>query len=254
MAAFNQKMKKKQNPKLQKPVSMVTVLDDRAPFAFVEAYNTLRTNLEFISNTSQARCIVITSALPEESKSTVALNLAMTLGNGGRSVVVVECDLRKPTMRRNLKLDRGLTGLSALLSGTASLEQCVHEVEGRGIHVIPAGTIPPNPAELLDQPRMRELIRVLKERFDYVILDAPPVSIVTDAAVVGRMADGALLVVRSRFAPTKLVRLALQRLRGVDIRVLGVVLTRFTPKKGGWHSGFFYENYEYGYHQPRGAK
>lgn len=245
---------KKKNQKFQKGTTLTSVQDERAPFAFVEAYKTLRTNLEFIANTSQIRCIVITSALPEESKSTVSLNLAMTLANGGRSVVVLECDLRKPTMRKNLRLDRGLTGMSALLSGTAELDQCIHEVEGCGIHVIPAGTIPPNPSELLDQERMRDLIQALKERFDYVILDAPPVSIVTDAAVVGRMADGALLVVRSRFAPTKMVRLAQQRLKSVDVRVLGVVLTRFSPKTTAWRSGYSYEYYEYGYHQHRSGK
>ena len=254
MGAYDRGKKKKKNPKFQKDITLTSVLDEHAPFPFVEAYKTLRTNLEFISNTSQTRSIVVTSALPEESKSTVSLNLAMTLGNSGKSVVVVECDLRKPTMRRYLKLERGAKGLSALLAGTAELDQCIQYVESRGIYAIPAGTIPPNPSELLNQQRMRDLIVALKEQFDYVILDAPPVSIVTDAAVVGRMADGALLVVRSRFAPTTMVRLALQRLKSVDIRVLGVVLTRFSPKKSGWRSGYTYENYEYGYHQPRSGK
>lgn len=240
----------KHTPKFQNTAKLQSVLDRNAPFMFVEAYKTLRTNLDFVSSASKAKSIVVTSALPEESKSTTSINLALTLAGSGHSVVIVECDLRKPTLRRYLTLERGTKGLSSLLSGSATLEECLLKVESLGISVIHAGTIPPNPSELLNQERMRELIQTLKQHFDYVILDAPPVTVVTDAAVVGRMADGALLVVRSQYAPAKTVRLAKQRLEAVNVKILGAVLTRFNVKKSGWRSGYDYGD-KYGYGQPR---
>lgn len=243
--------KTKIKPKFQKTAPFVSVMAPNAPFSYVEAYKTLRTNMDFISNASHAKCIVVTSALPEESKSTVSINLALTLADSQKSVILVECDLRKPTMRRYLKLERGLPGLSGVLSGTVELDDCIRNLEGYGVHVLSAGTIPPNPSELLNQHRMVELIEELKQRYDYVILDAPPVTVVTDAAVVGRMADGALLVIRSKYAATRTVRLALQRLKAVEIRILGAVLTRYSPKKRGGRFAYEYEDYEYGYHQTR---
>lgn len=243
----------KHTPKFQNSAKFQSVLDEKAPFMFVEAYKTLRTNLDFASSASRAQSILVTSALPEESKSTTSINLALTLAGSGHSVVIVECDLRKPTLRRYLTLERGTKGLSALLSGGATLEECLLKAEDLGISVIHAGTIPPNPSELLNQERMRELIQTLKQHFDYVILDAPPVTVVTDAAVVGRMADGALLVIRSKYASTKTVRQAKQRLEAVNVKILGAVLTRFSVKKSGWRSGYYYGD-KYGYGQTRKAK
>lgn len=251
MGMKNQEKKLKNRPKFQRSNNFVSCLGQNAPFSYVEAYKTLRTNLEFISTASQAKCVVVTSALPEESKSTVSINLALTLADSQKSVILVECDLRKPTIRRYLKLERGLNGLSAVLSGSAPLDECIQVAEEGGIHILTAGTIPPNPSELLNQPRMAALIEELKQRYDYVILDAPPVTVVTDAAVVGRMADGALLVIRSKYAPTKRVRQALQRLKDVDIRVLGAVLTRQNVKKSGGRYDYDYDGYEYGYRQSR---
>lgn len=254
MAALKKEKNGKIKPKFMKAANFVSALSPNAPFSYVEAYKTLRTNLDFVAKAGKVKCVVVTSALPEESKSTVSINLALTLADGNKSVILVECDLRKPTMRRYLKLERGLNGLSAVLADTATLEDCIQTLDDSNVHVLTAGTIPPNPAELLDQERMHELIEELKARYDYVILDAPPITVVTDAAVVGRMADGALLVVRSRFAPTRTVRLALQRLQAVNIKVLGAVLTRFDTQKAGWRTGYTYSSYEYGYRQPRSEK
>lgn len=245
--AYQGKRDKRTANKKQSGQKFLSVLAKDAPFPYVEAYKTLRTNLDFVSSASGARSILITSAVPEESKSTTAINLALTLAKGNYAVILVECDLRKPILRQYLRLGRGTRGLSAFLSSNATLEDCVIPVESLGISIIHAGAIPPNPSELLNQNRMKELIDALKERYDYVILDAPPITVVTDAAVVGRMADGALLVVRSKYAPTQTVRLAKQRLEAVNVKVLGAVLTRFAPKKSGWRSGYNYEGYEYGY-------
>lgn len=232
----------------------VSVAAKNTPFAYTEAFKSLRTNLGFLSSVSGVRSILITSALPEESKSTTAINLAITLAGGGHSVVLVESDLRKPVLRKYLKRELGQAGLAAYLAGTVSLEECIVSVPELGISVIGAGVIPPNPSELLNSVRMQELVELLKANFDYVLLDAPPVTVVTDAAVVGRMTDGAILVVRSKFASARTIRLAKSRLEAVGIRVLGGVLTRFDMKKSGWRRGYNYKQYEYGYEQGRSRR
>lgn len=231
-----------------------SVTGEKASFAYVESYKTLRTNLDFVSSVNGAQSILVTSAIPNESKSTTALNLAITFARSGYAVIVVECDLRKPILRKYLNLGWGTKGLSSFLSSNASLEECIVDIEDLGISVIHAGNIPPNPSELLDQDKMGDMIAVLKKQYDYILLDAPPIAVVTDAAVVSRVSDGALLVVRSKFAPTKTVRLAKQRLEAVNVKIMGVVLTRFNIKKSGWKSGYSYNDYNYEYSQERNKK
>lgn len=226
---------------------MHTVLQKNTPFSYVEAYKDLRTNFDFTASVAKAKSILVTSALPDESKSTTAINLAITLAENHKSVILVECDLRKPVLKRYLRLDRVTKGLTALLSGNADLEECITNVKNMGISIIHAGMLPPNPSELLNQDSFVTLIKELERRYDYVILDAPPITVVTDAAVVGRAVDGALLVIRSKYAQTKTVRLAKQRLDAVGIKILGAVLTQFNSKKSGWKSGYDYSSYEYGY-------
>lgn len=252
MSSIRNSVAQKHAPKYQTKKGIQTILSENAPFSYVEAFKTLRTNVEFVSSVNEAKCIMITSAIPEESKSTTAMNLAMSLAGNGRSVVLVECDLRKPILRKYMKLDRvaidsDKKGLSSILAGDASLGECVFRVKKYNFSVILAGDLPPNPSELLNHGRMKAMINVLKEKFDYVILDAPPITVVTDAAVVGRVADGALLVVRSKYASTKTVLMAKQRLEDVNIKILGTVITRFDVKKSGWRTGYDYKGYEYGY-------
>lgn len=243
--------KKQKNNIAGRSGKFVSVAAKETPFAYVEAYKSLRTNIGFLSNVSGVRSILITSAIPMESKSTTAINLAITLAGSGHSVVLVECDLRKPVLRKYLKRELGQTGLAAYLAGLVTLDDCIVDLSDLGISVIGAGVVPPNPSELLNTLRMQELVELLKHNFDYVILDAPPVTVVTDAAVVGRLTDGALLVVRSKFASARTVRQAKAKLENVGIRILGGVLTRFNMRKSGWRAGYDYNQYEYGYGQRR---
>ena len=243
--------KKQKNNIAGRSTKFVSVAAKETPFAYVEAYKSLRTNIGFLSNVSGVRSILITSAIPMESKSTTAINLAITLADSGHSVVLVECDLRKPVLRKYLKRELGQTGLAAYLAGLVTLDDCIVDLTDLGISVIGAGVVPPNPSELLNTTRMQELVELLKHNYDYVILDAPPVTVVTDAAVVGRLTDGALLVVRSKFASARTVRQAKAKLENVGIRILGGVLTRFNMRKSGWRAGYDYNKYEYGYGQKR---
>ena len=244
---------RKKNPN-SRGSKFVSVAAKDTPFAYVEAYKSLRTNIGFLSNVNGVRSILITSAVPEESKSTTALNLALTLADSGHSVVLVECDLRKPILRKYLKRELGPAGLASYLAGLVTLDDCIVDLKDLGISVISAGVVPPNPSELLNSLRMQELLELLKHNFDYVLLDAPPVNLVTDAAIVGRLTDGALLVVRSKFASARIIRQAKARLENVGIRILGGVLTRYNLPKSSLLSRYDYKHYEYGYGQYRGKR
>ena len=221
-------------------------LDKSAPFAYSEAYKSLRTNINFISSTSDVKSIVLTSAIPQESKSNVAVNMAINMASEGKKVILIDCDLRKPVLHKYLRVGRNQQGLTDVLASRAKLDDCIVKFKDVKVHLLPAGTVPPNPSEMLSQERMKKLIDYLKEQYDFVILDAPPVSVVTDAAVLGHYVDGAILVVRSKFAPKETIQLAKQKLENVDIKILGVVLTRYNAKKSTKNSAYTY-SYSYGY-------
>lgn len=216
------------------------------PFNYVESFKSLRTNLNFIAATEKLNTFILTSAIPGEGKSNTAINLAISLAEDGKSVVVVDCDLRKPSLNRYLKLGHNFKGVTDILTGNAVVEEALIQFEDLGIHVLVAGAVPPNPSEMLSSEPMDKLVEDLKNAFDYVILDTPPVSVVTDAAILGRYADGAVLCVRSNFAPKETVLLAKERLTAVGVRILGVVLTGFDTKNESKSSAYSY-TYEYEY-------
>lgn len=245
------KAEKKRNKKDPEKILRLASGDDM-PFGYVEAYKSLRTNINFISSTENVKSIVVTSALPRESKSNVSINLAVSLATEGKKVVLVDCDLRKPAIHSYLYMGRNVRGLTDVLSGKCSLEEAIGEIEDIGIYVLPAGAIPPNPSEMLAQEKMQKVIEKLKEKFDFVIVDAPPISIVTDAAVLGKYVDGAVLVIRSKYASRDAILVAKKKLSDVDVKILGAVVTRFEAKKSaksGYYSyGYGYDyGYKYGY-------
>ncbi len=221
-------------------------LGEDVPFYYIEAFKSLRTNLNFIAATEKLNTFILTSAIPEEGKSNTAINLAITLAEDGKRVVIVDCDLRKPSLNRYLKLGHSFKGVTDVLTGSAQVEEALIQFEDLGIYVMTAGAVPPNPSEMLSAKPMEELVETLKSSFDYVILDTPPASVVTDAAILGRYADGAILCVRSNFAPKETVQLAKERLTAVGVRILGVVLTGFDAKSESKSSAYSY-TYEYEY-------
>ena len=244
----NNKAKKHKSKKKRKEESRVLKLslDKNAPFMYQEAYKSLRTNINFISSTSDIKSVIITSALPQESKSNVAVNIAINMASEGKKVILVDCDLRKPVLHKYLRVGSHYQGLTDVLAGKVKLDDAIVKFKDVKVHLLPAGTIPPNPSEMLSQERMRKLVDFLKETYDFVIIDAPPVSVVTDAAVLGNYVDGAILVVRSKFAPKETIQLAKQKLENVNIKILGVVLTRYNAKKSTKNSAYTY-SYSYGY-------
>ena len=217
------------------------------PFAYVEAYKSLRTNLNFLTSSTGARAIVVTSTMPEEAKSNVSVNLALTLAEDGKNVALVDCDLRKPVLHKYLKAGHNVKGVSNIVSNQCKLEEALLRLEQLKITFLPAGTPPPNPSELLGSARMQQMIQQLRATFDYVIFDAPPISMVTDAAVIGNQVDGALFVVRSKYAPAETVEAAVKKLKDTGVKVLGAVLTRYDAKTALKGSNYAYNYYSYGY-------
>ena len=221
--------------KKSKPIRREFVLMNKnTPFQYQEAYKSLRTNLNFMAMGKACKKLIFTSAIPGEGKSSVALNLAVSLAETGSRI------------HRYLKIDnsayKGIT--SALADG--SLAESIINMKGLGLHVMVADAIPPNPVELLGSPRMKNLIDELDKHYEYIIFDTPPVSVVTDAAVLSQYADGVILVVRQNYATFDEVGLAKKNLDAVNANILGAVLNGFDIKSTEKKNGYYY-SYNYSY-------
>jgi succinoglycan biosynthesis transport protein ExoP len=213
-----------------------------------EAFRQLRTNLQFIDVDRPARSMVITSSIPEEGKTTTAANLAIALAQGGIRVLLIESDLRRPRLADYLGIE-GAVGLTSVLIGAADVEDAVqHWGEDGFLDVLPSGPIPPNPSELLGSRGMAALIRDLERGYDLVLIDAPPLLPVTDAAVLANVVSGALVVVRHGHTKREQLTRAIQSLRAVDAHIFGLVLT-MTPTKG---PDAYYYGYGYRYDNAKG--
>jgi polysaccharide biosynthesis transport protein len=199
---------------------------ETGPTPLSDAYDQLHTSLLFARGDNEVRTLAITSALPGEGKTTNATNLAVTLAQGGRRVMLVDADLRRGRLAKLFGASRE-PGLTDLLGGTATLEQSVRWVEvggGKHLYLLPTGRLPANPAQLLGSPPMGELLARLRDESEIVILDCPPLNIVADAAVLGRQVDGVLLVVRLGSTPFDALVHTTEQLRGAKIPVFGAVL------------------------------
>ncbi|GAA4753307.1 polysaccharide biosynthesis tyrosine autokinase [Amnibacterium soli] len=201
-----------------------------------EAYRTLRTNLEFLDFDDSPRSIVVTSSVPQEGKTLSVVNLAAVTAETGRSVVVVDADLRRPQVGRYFGLEDRV-GLTDVLLGTVRLDDALQRWGGpQGPIVLPAGRIPPNPSELLQSEAMRDLIEQLERRFDMVLIDTPPLIPVSDAAILTRRTGGALLLAASRRTRKAELRRAAANLQQVDGHVLGLVLTMVAGRDSSAYS------------------
>ncbi len=221
---------------------------DNAPFQFTESYKSLRTNLEFMSATSECKSIMITSSVPNEGKSNVAINLGITMAAAGKKVILVDADLRKGTLSRYLHTHRSKNhaGVTSLLTGSAEWKDALIPLPQPNLVLLPAGPIPPNPAEMLASPKMKSLMDMLGKYADCIIVDTPPVTVVTDAAVLSRFVDGVLIVVRPGVTTIQGAQLSKKNLEAVNARLLGVVINGYNTKKSSRKDGYYYSySYEY---------
>ena len=211
-----------------------------------EAYRTIRTGILLSQAGEPPRTLLITSAQSSEGKTTSAVNLAASLASAGARVMVVDADLRRPSVAKQLNIDSRLPGLVEMLTGQCSYREVALKDAIPGISVIPSGKIPPNPAELLGSPQMASIIDNLAERYDYVIIDSPPILPVTDSVILSRFVDGVVMVVRGSATPRRVVADARQRLQAVGARMLGVILNDVDVTGGDY---YYYNRYYQAYHQ-----
>lgn len=193
----------------------------RSPIA--EAYRTLRTNLQFAGFEQDLKSLLVTSADPGEGKTTTVANLAVVMAQTGKRVLVIDADLRKPAIHYRFPVDN-VQGLSEVLLRERSFEGTIQQVEQGNIHVITSGNLPPNPAELLHAESMKELLLQAKNRYDVILVDAPPILPVTDAQILSRHADGVLLVVRSGKVLVDHVKKAKVLLQHAGANLVGTLL------------------------------
>jgi len=201
---------------------LITITDPRSPIS--EAFRALRTNLEFSSLDKPIRTMLVTSAGPEEGKSTTLANLAVTIAQGGKKVILVDCDFRRPFLHQIFGVGNGVGLTTMMVDEEAMKEPPLQETGISNLWLLPSGPLPPNPSELLGSRRMDTIIETLLGQADMVLFDAPPIIAVTDAAVLASKADGVLLVIKAGRTKREHVQRAKARLEKVNARLVGAVL------------------------------
>ncbi len=220
-------------------LNIVTVKHPKSPVS--EAYRTLRTNIQFSSFDKRVRIIVITSPGPGEGKTTTSANMSVTTAQGGNKTLLIDCDMRNPKEHKLFGLSNKI-GLSNVLVGEVSFEDAVNETDIENLHILTSGTRPPNPAELLASDKMKKFLEELKLKFEYIIIDTPPIIMVTDAQVLAQYADGCLLVISSGEADKDAAIKAKELLERVNAKILGVVLNKLDTSSKGYN-GYYYHYY-----------
>ena len=221
--------------------------------ARTEAFRTLRTNLQFLSPDAHPQVIVMTSALPNEGKTTSSINLSLSLVQAGAKVVLIEADLRRPKVPLYLEMSSMSEGLSDLISGPKKLtpqavKGMLHAYESTGLKVLLSGMVPPNPSELLSSNKFEELIAILRKQFEYIIIDCPPLLPVTDAAIVSAKADGCVLIVHAGATKKPHFIGSRDAIKAVGSTILGVIINKIPESSLEYEYG-----YRYGYPRYYGA-
>lgn len=219
--------------------------------ATTEAFRILRTNLQFAGVERPLKLLPITSPAPSEGKSLTAANLGAALATAGRRVIVVDTDLHRPRLHRLFKLRNSLGITTALLEEHPTVEGLLQETGVPGLRLLSSGPLPPNPAELLGSARMRELLAQMEALADIVVLDSPPATALSDAAILATQCDGVLLVLDSGKSRREEARRALEALGRVNARVVGAVLNRMPTRGRGYYYYYNYYSYHYGQNDER---
>ena len=223
---------------------------DNPRSSIAEAYRDLRTSLDFSSLDSALKVILVTSSGPAEGKSTTVANLGVVIGHAGHKVLLVDADLRRPTLDKHFGFNNQF-GLTNALFDDSNLAMYVRSTPIDKLKVLTSGPLPPNPSELLGSQRMRQLLTQLRDEYDTIILDSPPVGTISDALVLSGLSDGVVLVVHAGGLPRELVQRCKVRLDNAKARILGVVLNKVDLEREKQY--YYYYNYYagyYGYDQP----
>lgn len=215
----------------------VDIKVQKLDYSGAEAYKTLRTNLLFCGNDKQI--IAVTSCTPNEGKSTVTLNLAASLAQADKKVLLIDADLRKSVLIGRIATNKSIKGLAHFLSKQAALADVICSTEIRNLHVIFAGPTPPNPAELLGGRQFRAMLEALRKVYDYILIDTPPLGSVIDSAVIAKECDGAVLVIESGAIKYRFVQGVQKQMEKSGCPILGVILNKVDIRASGYYKKYY---------------
>ena len=218
---------------------LVMDLPEINDYRMVEGLNQLKTNLAFCGK--DIKVITMTSSVLNEGKSSVSLSLSRTLAESGKKILMVDADLRKSVMAARYHIQGIDKGLSHYLTGQAEVEDIIYETEGEGLCITVAGPLSPDPTSILDSEQFEQFIEKVRDMFDYVIIDTPPLGIVIDAVIIGKYTDGAVIVIEQGVIKRKIVQDVIKQLKRGEVRIFGAVLNKVDERIGA------YGNYEYKY-------
>lgn len=235
-------MKRRQNHTKTDNNSLKRILSDKTDFDTVETYKTIRTNIMFsMPKTEEGKVIVVTSSMPNEGKTTTSINLAITFAQMGARVLLIDCDLRKPRIHRYLNIEKS-EGVSNILCGFCEFDKAVKKGIKENMDCLTSGDTPPNPAELLETEEYTKLISDLKSKYDYIFIDTPPTTIVTDALIMFKQSSGVVVVTRQNITSFDLLDITMNNISKAKAKVLGVIMLGINEK-----SKKYYGKNKYGY-------
>lgn len=211
-------------------------------FKTKEAYKTLRTNVQFCGD--DVKVVSITSCVPNEGKSMVTFNLAVSMAESGKKVLFIDADLRKSVLIGRYKINKAIKGLTQFLSGVETLDNVKYTTNVKNLDMILSGPVPPNPAELLNNNKFMELINKTREEYDYVIIDTPPIGQVIDPAIVAQRTDGVIFLISQANISYKYAQKQIEQLKKSGCKILGAVLNKVDPDgKGSYYGGYYGKYY-----------
>ncbi|MHB8128930.1 MAG: CpsD/CapB family tyrosine-protein kinase [Mobilitalea sp.] len=211
-----------------------------------EAYKSLRTNIQFCGNNVKVICF--TSCLPNEGKSNVSFNLAVSFSESGKKVAFIDADLRRSTIIGRYKPDQAVHGLTHYLSGQKEINEIIYETNIPNLDIVFTGPVPPNPSELLSSDYFIDILSILRDEYDYVVIDTPPLGSVTDSAIVSRYCDGTILVIEANSTSYKYAQKVKRQLEQVNSKILGAVLNKENKSDVYKHYKKKYKKYEKNYY------
>ncbi len=206
-----------------------------------EAYKSLRTNLQFCGK--DVKVISFTSCIPNEGKSSITINIARSMAETGKRILLIDADMRKSVLVGRHRISKGISGLSHFLSGYKELDDVLCMTNVPNLYMILAGPVPPNPSELLGSKSFRNLIRACKDKFDYIFIDNPPLGSVIDAAVTSQVSDGMCLVMSANEISYKFAQNVKEQMEKTNCRILGVILNKVQLKKNGYYGKYYGKYY-----------
>ena len=222
---------------------IISIRKPKSPIS--ESYRGIRTSIEFSNLDKEMKIINVTSSMQSEGKSTVIANLAVSFANLEKKVLLLEGDLRNPSVHRMFNISN-INGLTDILLKDKAFAECVHCTEVKNLHILTCGAVPPNPSEILSSKKMKDFINELREYYDYIFIDTPPIGVVTDAGIISTYSDGCVFVVGSKQCDIEMAKIAKKRLEDVGANIIGAVLNKFEAEGNGYNYYNYYYQHESG--------